>query len=184
MVLRRECSGATSSTTKVCDSQFISYRILPGLGRTLFSVKQDARNGVVSIFDMDNPRPETHSPTIPLQELGRASYSFSLDLVGSGNGPERAMQAAANANLWHRRLGHLNHKSLSLIKNLDNNDVCAVDKSLQLAHSKTANHKVKLPFQLVFVDLMGSSTAEALGGYTHISQRFPTSTPSGRSLIC
>ena len=63
------------------------------------------------------------------------------------------MQAAANANLWHRRLGHLNRKSLSLLKNLDNNgvsfdgpvpdcDVCAVGKSRQLAHPKTADRKV------------------------------------------
>ena len=90
------------------------------------------------------------------------------------------MQAAANANLWHRRLGHLNRKSLSLLKNLDNNgvsfdgpvpdcDVCAVGKSHQLAHPKTADHKVKLSFQLVFADLMGPLTPEALGGYKYIT---------------
>ena len=61
------------------------------------------------------------------------------------------MQSAANANLWHRRLGYLNRKSLSLLKNLDNNgvsfdgpvpdcDVCAVGKSHQLAHPKTVDH--------------------------------------------
>ena len=76
------------------------------------------------------------------------------------------MQAAANAKPWHRRLGHLNRKGLSLFNSLDRNgvsfdgpvpdcDVCTVGKSHQLAHPKTANHKVKLPFQLVFADLMG-----------------------------
>ena len=64
---------------------------------------------------------------------------------------ELTMQAAANANLWHRRPGYLNRKSLNLLKNLDNNgvgfdgpvpdcDVCAVGKSYQLAHRKTAYH--------------------------------------------
>ena len=86
---------------------------MPGLGRNLFSVKQAARNGVVSIFDMTNPRLGTHNHTFPLQELGHDLYSFSLDFTGGGNGPELAMQAAANANLWHRRLGHLNRKSLT-----------------------------------------------------------------------
>ena len=33
------------------------------------------------------------------------------------------MQAAANATLWHWRLGQLNRKSLSLLKSLDNNGV-------------------------------------------------------------
>ncbi|CAN0476461.1 unnamed protein product, partial [Laminaria digitata] len=91
------------------------------------------------------------------------------------------MQAAANANLWHRRLGHLNRKSLNLLKNLDNNgvsfdgpvpdcDVCAVGKSHQLTHPETADHKFKLPFQLVFADLMGPLTPEALGGYKYITK--------------
>ncbi|CAM9897026.1 unnamed protein product, partial [Laminaria digitata] len=97
------------------------------------------------------------------------------------------MQAVANANLWHRRLGHLKRMNLDLLKNLGNDgvsfdgpepdcDVCAVGKSHQLANAKTADHKVKLPFQLVFADLMGPLTPEALGGYkyiTNISGEYP-----------
>ena len=49
-------------------------------------------------------------------------------------------------------------------------DVCAVGKSHQLAPPKTADHKVKLPFQLVFADLMGPLTLEALGVYKYISK--------------
>ena len=75
------------------------HLIVPGLGRNLFAVKQAARNGVVSIFDMTNPRLETHNHTCPLQELGHDLCSFSLDPAGSGNGLERAMQAPANAKL-------------------------------------------------------------------------------------
>ena len=134
----------------------------------------------MSIFDMTNPRLEKHNHILPLQELGHDLYSFSLDLGGGGNETELAMKAVANANLWHRRLGHLNRKFLNLLKNLDNNgvscggpapdcDVCAVGKSHQLAHPKTADHKVKLPFKVVFADLMRSLTPEALGGYKYIT---------------
>ena len=49
-------------------------------------------------------------------------------------------------------------------------DVCAVGKSHQLAHRKTADHKVNLPFQLVFADLMGPLIPEALGGYEYITK--------------
>ena len=80
----------------------LSWLIVPGLGRNLFSVKQAVRNGVVSIFDMNNPRLEANILTFPLQAVGHDLYYFSLDLTRGGNGPELAMQAAANANLWHR----------------------------------------------------------------------------------
>ena len=48
----------------------LSCLIAPGLGRIRFSVKQAARNGVVCMFDMTNPRLETHNHTFPLQDLG------------------------------------------------------------------------------------------------------------------
>ena len=158
MVLRRECSGATSSTTK--DVRRLTKKlclVVPVQERNLFSVKQAARYGVVSTFDMNNPRLEANKLTFPPQALRHNLYSFSLGITHGYNGPEQAMQAAANANLRHRRLGHLNCKSLDLLKNLDNNgvsfdgpvpdcNVCAVGKSHKLAHPKTADHKVKLPF--------------------------------------
>ena len=68
----------------------LSCLIVPGLGRSLFFVKQAARSGVFSIFDMTNPRLKTHSHTFPLQEVGHDLYYFSPDLAGGGNGPELA----------------------------------------------------------------------------------------------
>ena len=159
----------------------ISVLIVPGLGRNLFSVKQASRNGVVSIFDKYNPRLEANNFTLPLQELENDLYFFSLDLVSGSSAPELAMQAAATATLWHRRMGHLNRKSLDLLKKVNNNgvsfdgtvpdcDVCAVGKSRQRAHPKTADQHVQHPFQLVFTDLIGQFTPEALGGYKFVSK--------------
>ena len=154
---------------------------MPGLGRNLFSVKQASRDGVVSIFDKYNPRLEANNFTLPLRELENDLYFFSLDLVGGSSAPELAMQAAATATLWHLRMGHLNRKSLDLLKKVDNNgvsldgtvpdcDVCAVGKSRQQTHPKTADQHVQHPFQLVFTDLMGPFTPEALRGYKYASK--------------
>ena len=50
-------SVASSSTTKgMRRLAQLSFLVVPSLGHNLFSVKQAARNGVVSTFDMDNPR--------------------------------------------------------------------------------------------------------------------------------
>ena len=159
----------------------ISVLIVPGLGRNLFSVKQASRNGVVSIFDKYNPRLEANNFTLSLQELENDLYFFSLGLVSGSSTPELAMQAAATATLWHRRMWHLNRKSLDLLKKVNNNgvsfdgtvpdcDVGAVGKSRQRAHPKTVDQHVQHPFQLVFPDLMGQFTPEALGGYKFVSK--------------
>ena len=103
------------------------------------------------------------------------------------------MQGAANANLRHRRLAHLNRKSLGLLKSPGNNTVCfhgpvpgfgvcVVRKSRYLAFPEVADHNIKLPFQLVFADLMLPLTPEARGGYTYVSEIPDKRTPSGRRL--
>ena len=159
----------------------ISVLVVPGLGCNLFSVKQASRNGVVSIFDKYNPRLGANNFTLPLQELENDLYFFSLDLVSGRSAPEPAMQAATTATLWHRRMGHLNRKSLDLLKKVNNNgvsfdgtmpdcDVCAVGKSRQRSHPKTADQHVQHPLQLVFTDLMRQFTPEALGGYKYVSK--------------
>ena len=155
--------------------------VVPGLGCNLFSVKQASRNGVVSIFDKCNPRLGANNFTLPLQELENDLYFFSLDLFSGRNAPEPAMQAATTATLWHRRMGHLNRKSLDLLKKVNNNgvsfdgtmpdcDVYAVGKSRQRSHPKTADQHVQHPLQLVFTDLMRQFTPEALGGYKCVSK--------------
>ena len=159
----------------------ISVLIVPGLGRNLFSVKQASRKGVVSIFDKYNPRLKANNFTLPLQELENDLYFFSLDLVSGSSAPELAMQAAATATLWHRRMEHLNRKSLDLLKKVNNNgvsfdgtvpdcEVCAVGKSRQRAHPKTADQHIQHPFQLVFTDILGQFPPEALEGCKYVSK--------------
>lgn len=82
----------------------------------------------------------------PVRGEGDNLYSFALDLSADGYGAtELTMNAVANAQLWQRRLGHLNERALEFMQQWDGNgvtfngtladgDICAVEKSHQLAH--------------------------------------------------
>lgn len=89
------------------------------------------------------------------------------------------MQATDSATLWHRRVGHLNRKGLHNLKNIDgievefvdaalHYDACALGKSRQLAHPKTADHKVERVFQLVMTYMRGSFMPEVPGGFRYV----------------
>ena len=92
------------------------------------------------------------------------------------------MNAMTNAQLWHRRLGYLNKRSLEFVQRRDGNgvafdgsidhgDVCAVGKNHQLAHPKKAKRAdITAPFQLVCGDLMGPFKPSAREGYEYVSK--------------
>ena len=75
------------------------------------------------------------------------------------------MNAVANAQVWHRRLGHLNNHYLELVNRRNGNsvafdgsiadcEVCSVGKIHQLAHPKKATHAtINAIFHLVNGDL-------------------------------
>ena len=95
-------------------------------------------------------RLELFGISVPLRADDDGLYSFVFDLsAGSHGGKELAMNEMANVQLLHRRLGHINKKSLELMQRCDGNgvafdgsidhcDVCAMGKTHQLAHPKKA----------------------------------------------
>ena len=123
---------------------------MPSIGRNLFFVKSATKGGVVSLFDFNSPRLELSGIIVPLCAEDDDLYSLVFDLyVDSHGGKELPMNAMTNAQLWHRRLEHLNKRSLELVQrhegngvafdgSIDHCDVCAVGKSHQLAHPKKA----------------------------------------------
>ena len=142
---------------------------VPGIGRNPFSGKLVTKKNVVSIFDFDNPRLELSGITVPLRAEDHNLYSLVFDLsADSHGGKELAKNAMANAQLWHRQLGHLNKRSLKFMQrrdgdevafdcSVDHCDVCAVGKSHQLAHPKKAKlADITAPFQMVYGNLMGT----------------------------
>ena len=161
----------------------IAILIVPGIGCNLFSVSSATKKGVVSIFDFDNPRLELSGITVLLRAEDDDVYSLVFDLsADSHGGKELAMSAMTNAQLWHRRLGRLNKRSLELMQGRDDNgvafdgsidhcNVCGVGKSRQLAHPKKAKHTdITMSFQLVHGDLMGPFKPAARGGYEYMSK--------------
>ena len=93
----------------------IAILIVPGIGCNLFSVESATKKGVVSIFDFDDPRLELSGITVLLRAEGDSLYSLVFDLNTESHGSKKlAMNAMTNVQLWHRRLGHLNKRSLEL----------------------------------------------------------------------
>ena len=76
----------------------IQILVVPTIGRNLCSVETATRNGIVSIFDRENPRLEAFSVTLPLCGEQDDLYSFVLDLSADAYGAtELAMNAVSNA---------------------------------------------------------------------------------------
>ena len=136
----------------------VDIMVVPGVGRNLISVMTAAKKGIATIFDYENPRLEEFNPTVPLRSESSDLYSFLLGFSADRYGAKKlAMNTVTNAQVWHRRLGHLRAQSLGILRKQDgagitfegaisDYDVCAMGKAQQLAHHRTANHKVSRPF--------------------------------------
>ena len=82
--------------------------VLPGISRNLFSVTTAAKKSIITIFDYENPRLKESNVIVPLRSKSGDLYWFVLALTANRCGAkELAMNAVANAQVWHRRLGHL-----------------------------------------------------------------------------
>ena len=76
----------------------IQIVVVHAIGRNLFSVKTAIRNGIVSIFNRENPRLEAVGVTLPLRGEQDDLYSFVLDLSADAYGAtELAMNTVSNA---------------------------------------------------------------------------------------
>ncbi|CAB1102957.1 unnamed protein product [Ectocarpus sp. CCAP 1310/34] len=117
---------------------------------------------------------------------GKGPPTFILSMPGSSLGGERssaggvAFATTVNANTPHRRLGHLNFRSMKLLRKKEENevdfsdsmtpcDICAISKSTQLAHPKKTSRETTAPMLLVYTDIMGKTTPLAKGGFGYVS---------------
>eukprot|EP00903_Cladosiphon_okamuranus_P015234 g14080.t1 len=191
--------GVTSGTIfgAVTDAdgndQEVSFNVVlvPGLGTNLFSVTAAMMKGVATLFHPDNPRLESGDIVIPMQThgvndvTGKLMCSIKVRLrvnaggqVVHGNAPDGLALKAESADLWHRRMGHINRTSLDVLRKEPDNGVdytgdvtdcsaCPLGKSTQQPHPKKADYGVLRPFQHVTVDTLGPFTPPALGGYKY-----------------
>ena len=130
---------------------------VPCLRRHLFSPLFASRMGVVIISDSVQPRLDMVDVTVPMKRLDNDTFLcfVSLEMDNSTNTAMRA----ESADLWHRRLEHINSRSLDVLRKVEGNgidytgnvktcDVCAIVKNVQQAHQKKATYDIKRPFQL------------------------------------
>ena len=156
--------------------------VVPGLGRNLFSVHTAVTKGVVTVFDSVNPRFEIGNTVIPFKPPSPPNnlYTFSMDFASTVDAAGVALRTESAA-LWHRRIGHINTRSMDILRKEKGNgveytgdlptcDVCAIGKSAQQAHPKRASYDASRPFQFVTADLMGPLSPPALGGFRYVSK--------------
>ena len=87
---------------------WVDIVVVPGIRRNLFSVMTATSKGTVTIFDYERPRLDGFNVAMLLRSESGDLYSFVLDLSADRYGTkEQAVNAIANAQVWHRRLGHL-----------------------------------------------------------------------------
>ena len=149
------------------------------------------QKGVATLFHPANPRLESGDVVIPMQTCGvddatgKLMCSIEVRLgVGAGGqivlgrAPKGLVFKSESAELWHRRMEHINHKSLDVLRkepasgvdytgDLKNCSTCTLGKSAQQPHPKQATYNVRRPFQLVFVDTLGRFTTKSLGGFKY-----------------
>lgn len=94
----------------------IAILIVPGIGRNLFSVNTAARKGIVSIFNVNNPRLEATDIAVQLRREDDDLYSFKLDLNSDGYAGKE-LATYCSGQVWHQRLCHLNKRSLLPLQN-------------------------------------------------------------------
>ena len=89
--------------------------------------------------------------------------------------------ATADADIWHRRLGHMNLRSMELLCRKEGNgvkytetvsdcNICALSKSRQQVHPKKSTRTTTRPMHLIYTDLMGPFMPPAKRGYRYVSK--------------
>ena len=149
------------------------------------------QKGVATLFHPASPRLESGEEVIPMQTCGvddatgKLMGSIEVKLGGGAGGqivlgqaPDDLALKSESAELWHRRMGHINHKSSDVLRKEPASGVdyigdfkkcstCPLGKNAQQPHPKQATYSVLRPFQLVSVDTLGPFTPKSLGGFKY-----------------
>ena len=172
-------------------------RVVPGLGRNIFAPTAELKNGIRFVLEIGNPHLTIGGIIIPLKRDPRDQGMYSLDIIFQRNPQDKLLSklegvsyddipgvvyaATADADIWHRRLGHMNPRSMELLRRKEGNrveytgtvsdcDICALSKRRQQAHPKKSTRMTTRPMQLIYTNLMGPFTPPAKCGYKYVSK--------------
>ena len=139
------------------------------IGVIIIPLKQDPQNQGMCSLDIifqRNPQDEL---------LGKPEGVAHDDVPGV------VYAAIADTDIWRRRLGQMNPRSMELLRRKEGNgveytgtvsgcDICALSKSRQQAHPKKSTRTTTRPIQLVYTDRMRPFTPPTKGGYPYASK--------------
>ena len=113
--------------------------VVPGLGRNIFASTAELKNGVRFVLEVGKPHLTIGGITIPLKQDPRDQGMCALDIMIQRNPqdelrgkPERVSHddvpgvvyaATADADIWHRRLGYMNPRSMEILHRKEGNGV-------------------------------------------------------------
>ena len=108
---------------------FFCAVLVPDSGTNLFSVTAAMQKEVATLFHPANPRLESGGVVIQMQTpgvndaTGKLMCSIEVKLGGGagdqmvlGRAPDGFALKSESAELWHRRMGHIGHKSLDVLR--------------------------------------------------------------------
>jgi len=173
VILQATQVGSVSIKTKDSSGNVITVHLqgvlfVPKLGKRLFSVKKFIRSGASKRVEFRNKQQvvSTDEVDVPLQEHANL---FVFSQISREKG------LATMAQLWHRRLGHVNSATVKRV--LDANPAlrrkklpdhicedCAETKSVRASFPKSAQRRTTAKLQLVHTDLWGPITPTSIGG--------------------
>ena len=187
--LKGTATGILHCTVKDNRGQRLRVRIqgliVPGLGRNIFSPTSLLKKGLRCVVEENTPHLTIQGKVIPLTQDPRDQGMCTLDITFEQNvqpsgtkslvpHQKQSQTHTANAvcftlvsaDTWHRRLGHLNARSLNILRKdtgtgVDYRDslspcgVCQIAKHKQSPHPKQSTRELSRPGQLVVIDNMG-----------------------------
>lgn len=171
-----EASGNTTFRPDCKDSliEINNVQYVPEISTNLLSVSQIVKRGHKVVFK--NSGVEVINPDGEIISTGsHINGLFKLNCSAIAQNKAFSCSSVASLQLWHRRMGHLNHKSLQKLQNelstgiqfstTNTNDckICPIGKQIRLPFNKNATRASHI-LELVHSDICGPMEEESLGG--------------------
>lgn len=167
--------------------------LVPGLSHNLLSVRRLEISGFEILFKEGAGSIMKNGRTVAVAFRGKSSLLYSLEFRRR-TATANVCQAEKPLQIWHKRLGHLNHDSLKRLPNLvegmkivgttehpETCDVCIEGKQTRLPHKQPRNRATR-PLELVHSDLFGPISPTSRDGkrymltfiddYTHFTASY------------
>ena len=153
---------------------------VPGLVFNLLSVSQLTQNGKKTNFNNSFCKIIDDNDTL-LAVATKVGNLYYLNCVMSQSGAAFTTQALPDANLWHRRFGHLGKNGIELLckkrlvngfhcgnENIDGVcENCCDGKIHRCSFPKNKTRRPRKPFELIHSDICGKINPQSFGGKSY-----------------